>query len=103
MIVVCKKYRLIDKSDGKFKINEMRKELRSSVKIDEIYVEAQNKLAKTSGIYYEVDKKATEERNKSLEPKPDRKALIAEANDMGLEFAKNIKTDQLIALIEENK
>jgi len=99
-IVVCKKFRLIEISKGKFKNNDMKKELRSSVKITKEDMERFNAVHGSTGIIYEIDEKATAERNA---PKLDRTALIEEAKSMGLEFAKNIKTEALINLIEENK
>lgn len=107
MIVVCKKFRLIEQSNGKFKINEHRKQLRSSVKIDKLAMEAENKLSPISGIHYEIDEKSTDERNKIInnksETKLDRNALKLEADSMGLEYAKNIKTEALKELIETNR
>lgn len=104
-VKVYKKFRLIEQSDSKFKINEHRKELRPGVKIEESVADGYNSQAKTSGIYYELDLEATKERDELLTPIPtvDRKALIEEANEMGLDFAKNIKTGALIKLIDENK
>lgn len=102
-IVVCKKFRLIEQSKGLFVLGEMRKETRSAVKISEEDMNNFNSIATKTGVLYEIDEVATKERDLSLEPKPDRKALLLEAAEMGLEFAKNIKTDQLINLIEENK
>jgi len=102
-IVVCKKFRLVEISKGEFKNNDMKKEVRSAVKISEEDVKELNSNYKTSGIIYEIDKKATEERDNELAPKPDRKALLLEAESMGLEFKKNIKTDALIELIKTNK
>lgn len=70
MIVVCKKYRLIEISSGKYKINEHRKELRKSMKIDKLDIEEYNKIAEKTGIYYEIDEQATKDRNELLNPKP---------------------------------
>jgi hypothetical protein len=102
-IVVVKKFRLIEKSKGKFKVNEHRKLLRSSVKITRDEVSDYNKVAETTGIYWEVDEKATEERNGNKEPKLDREAIKKQADELGIEYQKNIKTDALLKLIEENK
>jgi len=102
MIVVCKKFRQIGQSNGVFKINEHRKEMRSNVKIDELDVAKFNAVATGSGIYYEIDKESTKKRNELLNPKPknNRAELKAKATDLGLEFADNIPTPKLIELIE---
>jgi hypothetical protein len=100
-IVVCKKYRLIEQSKGKFVNNEHRKLQRSSVKISKEDFEKFNSTYAISGILYEIDEKATEERNKPKELS--RFELKKQAESMGLEYSKNIKTEALQALIEENK
>ena len=54
---------------GKYQLNFSKKfktELRSDVKIDKDYVEQFNKDWKTSGQFYEIDEKATAERNEKL-------------------------------------
>ena len=81
MIVVCKKYRLIEQTKGKFAVNKMRKLLRNSVKISDTECEEYNKLSKVTGIVYEVDKTATDNRNEVIEMKP----LIKQAEKLGIE------------------
>jgi len=99
-IVVCKKFRLVEISQGEFKNNDMKKLERSSVKISEEDVKNFNAGYKTSGIIYEIDEKATKERNT---PKVDRDALKLEATNLKLEFADNIPTPKLIELINKAK
>lgn len=105
MIVVCKKYRLLEKSDGKFKVNEHRKELRSSVKIEKSYVDAQNKLSKITGIVYEVDEKATKDRDEKLNPKEktEKEELQEKATELGIEFDGRTSVAKLKELIEEKQ
>lgn len=100
-IVVCKKYRLIEQSGGKFKNNDMRKLMRSKVVISKLDFDTLNSSFETSGIIYEIDEDKTKELF-SVE-KLDRDALKNEADKMGLDYPKNIKTDALKELIETNK
>jgi hypothetical protein len=72
MIVVCKKYRLIEKTQGKF-TQEHKKPLRSRVILEESYVEKENKLSEITGILYVVDKAATKKRDEKINPKPEKK------------------------------
>lgn len=81
-VVVCKKFRLIEQTKGKFAINKMRKPLRSSVKISKREMESYNKIASKTGIIYEVDEKATKERNEAIEIKP----LAEKAVKLGIEI-----------------
>jgi hypothetical protein len=115
MIVVCKKYRLIEHENGKFKNNTFRKLLRKSVKIDKNEAEAYSKIFEKTGIIYEVDEEATKVRNESLilkaeqdnpnsdAPEYDRDLLKKEADLLGLEYQKNIKNPALFKLIEDAK
>lgn len=106
MIVVCNKWRLIDKSDGKFKVNDMRKQLRSSVKIEDHYMKAQNNLAPVTGIFYEVDKEATRKRDEKINPKPEpteKELLQARAEELGIEFDGRTGIEKLKELIAEKE
>ena len=85
---------------------------RTNAKIDDEQIERFNQSWKTSGRLYIVDEDLTKERNNELAkkaPKADdnskaiREALKAEADDLGIEYKKNIKTEALSVLISEAK
>lgn len=99
--------RYLETQNGKFKTgkDDVSKVTRTGVKIDERDAELFNKQTTISGIAYVLDEKATAERNAPKEDNDgaDRDALKAEATALGIEFQKNIKTDQLIELIKAKK
>lgn len=109
MIVVCKKFRLIEKSKGKF-TTEHKKEIRSKLKLDDQYVKVQNKISGITGIYYEVDEKATKERLEIIESKKtpvsdngkngELEALKQRATDLGIEFHGRSGIEKLTELID---
>lgn len=114
MIVVCKKFRLIQQSKGKFKNNDFRELLRNSVKLEKSEIEAYNKVAETSGVLYVIDEEATQKRLDSLATKeekpassPDKdlkkielEAARSRAKDLGIEFGGNTGLKKLNELIE---
>ena len=102
-IAVYKKCRLVEVNNYKFNPKGLKKEMRT-VKIDSMDADEFNRNASTSGILYVLDEESTKERNESLEPKKviDRDELKAKADELGLEYQNNIKTDKLIELIEQN-
>ena len=71
-IVVAKLFRL-GKDGDKFS-KKFKTEMRSNVKIDRDYVAQFNYNQQTLGQFYEVDEKATAERQELLFPKPEKKA-----------------------------
>lgn len=110
-VVVCKVVRL-GKDGDKFKKGLVAKVLRNNAKLDEDYVKEQNESWKTSGVYHEVDLKATSERNekleKSSEPSDAEKKAIreeakTEAASLGIEYSASISTANLLKKIEEKK
>ncbi len=101
-IVVCKKYRLLEQSGGNFKVTEHKKLIRGSVKIDELDVKKANNVSKSSGIYYEIDKEATEKRNGKGQP-DEKEQLLAEAKELGIDVDKRTGVEKLKLLIEEAK
>lgn len=108
MIVVCEKFRLLEQSDGKFKINEYRKSLRKSVKIEDDYMKRSNANAKISGIYYELDKEATEARNAPKdegqdESKVEKDMLLEKAKSLGLDVDGRMGVKKLKELINEKE
>ncbi len=103
-IVVAKLVRL-GKNGDRFDKKMIAKEERTSVKIDNEQIEMFNKNWEVSGRLYVIDEEATKERNKLFTPKdmPDRDELKKEAESLGIEFKGNIKTKQLIELINQAK
>lgn len=110
-IVVAKKVRLGMDGD-QFNKDLIAKVERTNAKVDDEYLKDFNKNWKTSGRLYIVDEKATAERDASLtkEAKPSkdsskdvREALKKEADDMGLEYPKNISNEKLAELISNKK
>jgi hypothetical protein len=95
--------RLLETRNGKFTPDSATKVQRNGVKIDERDAALFNKQTELSGIRYDLDEKATAERNAPKAEPIDRDALKAEATELGIEFQNNIKTDVLIALINEKK
>ena len=70
MIVVANKYRLM--RDGDKFVKDHKKFLRS-VKIKDTDMDEYNKTTNQTGILYEVDQKATDERNQRVNPEPKKK------------------------------
>lgn len=93
-----KEYRVLSLSNGKIKDKVLSD--RGSVSIYEHEAEMQNLHFKTNKFWYELDLEF-EESVKADEP--DREALKAEADELGLDYPKNIKTGKLIELIEKAK
>lgn len=67
-VVVCKKLRLIEQKGEKF-TKKHSEVIRNSVKISEDDMNKFNSVHEKTGIFYELDEKATKERNESLKPK----------------------------------
>jgi gamma-glutamylcyclotransferase (GGCT)/AIG2-like uncharacterized protein YtfP len=101
-IVVATLYRLGKAGDSFNK--DFKTKLRSKAKVSEDYVNTVNANWKTAGQLYVIDEKATKERDELVAPQTlDRDALKKQADDMGLEYAKNIKTEKLADLIKEKE
>lgn len=101
-IVVAKLYRL-GKDGDKFS-KKFKTEVRSQAKVGEGYLKTFNANWKTSGMIYEIDEKATKERDEKVNSKvSERDGLKAKADKMGLEYAANIPTTKLAELIKENE
>lgn len=109
-IVVATLYRLGKAGDSFNK--DFKTKMRSKAKVSEDYVNTCNANWKTAGQLYVIDEKATKERDELLNPpkKENLKFIINEieitrdqlkekANEMGIEYPKNIKTDKLIELL----
>lgn len=107
MIIVCKQFRLFEQVKGKFKVTDMKKEIRSSVKVDEDFVKVSNANSATSGIYYEIDEEATKARNEKLNPskkEPSEKDILLEkAKGLGLDVDGRTGIDKLRELIAEQE
>lgn len=105
-IVVCRKVRL-GSDGGKFSRKLIAAVELSACKITDDYMEEQNRNWKISGRYYELDEKATKEREERIAKENDpiskmtRDELKEKADEMGIEYPKNIKTEKLIELIKE--
>ena len=105
-IVVAKLSRL--GKDGDHFSLKFKTEVRSKVKIDDDYIKEFNANWKTSGMFYDIDAEATKERDEKLAKANDplakmtRDELKEKADDLGLEYQNNIKTNKLIELIKEN-
>lgn len=78
--------------DDKGKIIEKRLTKRGTVRISEFTAGVNNQYTDSTGLLYEL-----------ADEKPDRNILFAEAKELGLDVAKNIKTDLLITKIKEAK
>lgn len=100
-IVVAKKYRL-GKDGDKFS-TQFKTELRSRVIIDEDYIKQVNATKDISGILYEIDEKATAERDGKLNPQKgtDKNSELAEFLG-GLSF-EEVKQYALDAGVEESE
>lgn len=104
-IVVANLFRL-GKDGDKFSM-KFKTGVRSKAKVGVDYVKTFNANWKTSGMVYEIDEKATKERDESVlkanNPiaKLTRDELKEKADEMGIEYPKNIKTEKLIELISK--
>jgi hypothetical protein len=104
-IVVAKLVRL-GKDGDNFSKDLIAKEERTNAKVHMDYLDEMNKNWKTSGRLYIIDEKATKERDEKVNPKPklsERDKLKAKADEMGLTYAKNIKTEKLAELIKDSE
>ena len=108
-IVVANLFRL-GKDGDKFS-KDFKKIVRSRAKVTESYVKGINANWKMGGMIYEIDEKATKERDEKLlnltvqfdSKTVTRDELKDKADKMELTYAKNIKTDKLFELIKANK
>lgn len=108
--LVCKLFRL-GKDGDRFKDDLIAATLRTRVLVGADYVARFNKNSHISGQRYEIDEKATKERDaiKSGKPKADpidkeiREALKAKADSLGIEYAKNLSNEKLDKLISEKE
>lgn len=108
-IVVCDLYRL-GKNGDKFS-KEFKTLIRKGAKINESYVNGRNANWSVNGQWYEVDEKATEERNKASKSNPsvkkevdeEREVLKSLADSYNLSYPKNIKKEKLQDLITEHE
>ena len=102
-IVVANLFRL-GKDGDKFSM-KFKTKVRSKAKVGEDYVKTFNANWKTSGMIYEIDEKATKERDekvlKANNPlaKMTRDELKEKADELEIEYPKNIKTAKLIELL----
>jgi hypothetical protein len=102
-IVVADLYRL-GKDGDKFS-KDFKTKVRSKAKVGEDYVNTCNANWITSGLLYVIDEKATKERDelvlKANNPlaKMTRDELKEKADELEIEYAKNIKTAKLIELL----
>lgn len=87
-IVVAKKYRL--GMDGDKYSKQFKTTLRERVIIDEDYVNQTNATTQISGIMYEIDEKATAERDERLQPKK-----AANPNAELVEFLESLSPEEL--------
>lgn len=78
--------------DNKGNIIERSATKRKTVRISEHTANVNNGYIDSTKLLYEL-----------ADEKPDRPALFAEAEELGLDVPKNIKTDQLINKIKEAK
>lgn len=108
-IVVAKLVRLGQNGDH-FDKNMVAQVMRTNAKVDSDYIEKFNESWKTKGQMYIIDEQATKERDLSQnksdakgEEKAIRAALFLEAREIGLSPAKNISTEDLQKLINENQ
>jgi hypothetical protein len=102
-IVVATLYRL-GKDGDKFS-KDFKTKMRSKAKVNEDYVNTVNANWKTSGQLYVIDEAATKERDelvlKANNPiaKLTRDELKEKADELEIEYPKNIKTAKLIELL----
>ena len=68
-IVVAKKYRLLEQKNGSFIVNDFKKEIRSKIVVEKSFIDTENKISGTTGLYYEIDQEATKVRYEKLNPK----------------------------------
>ena len=129
-IVVARLLRL-GKDGDNFSKKMIAQVERTNAKVDDDFVEEFNSNWKTSGRIYEINEKATKERDEKVywaslsdeekaevkkqraelaskqkiekEAKDKRLALLSEATELKLEFAKNIPTEKLEAMVTEAK
>ena len=100
LIVVANLYKLARLDGNKF-AKEHKTLVRENAKVHIDWVNQVNNNWQDTGRWYEVNQELTDKYYG--EDKPNRDELLKEATEMGLDFAKNIKTDKLIELINENK
>jgi len=104
-IVVATLYRLGKAGDSFNK--DFKTKMRSKAKVTEDYVNTVNANWKTAGQLYVIDEKATKERDELVNKPNDsiakltRDELKEKADEMGIEYPKNIKTEKLKELIKE--
>jgi len=109
MIVVAKLIRL-GKNGDKFDKKLIAEEMRSNAKIERDYVEQFNKNWQSRGQMYVINEEATAKRDAELSKKQsdpetpennEREQVKQLADDLGIEYPKNMPTSRLKELIEE--
>ena len=112
-IKVCKLIRLAKDGDH-FKKDVTAHVMRTSAKIPADYIEQFNSQWKSRGQLYIVDEEATKNRNELVAKKMAKNApendgevsrdqLKEIADSLGIEYAKNIKTEKLQELIDSHE
>lgn len=103
-IVVAKLVRLAKDGDH-YNKELVAKVMRTSAKVDDDFVKEFNKTWKTSGQLYIVDEDKTKQRDEKLNGKNennDREELKSQADELGISYPKNIKTENLKQKIEDH-